>query len=96
MRIQETDSAVLPCIAEAVSSGRPFRASQAIQGIDSHLLAGLAQNPQGEMFLVHGDSDVTGGGGRRAEPTVWHARCVSKRSSAKEQIREFCVDPVEM
>ncbi len=96
MRAGENDAQVMPCVTTALESRRSFRASQVGRGIDSFVLVGLAQNADGELFLVLGDSDVTGGGGLRAEPQVWLFRCESASLGVVEGLREFCVDPVEL
>ena len=96
MRAGEIDTQVMPCVTTALESRRSFHASEVGQGIDSFVLVGLAQNADGELFLVLGDSDVTGGGSLRAEPQVWLFRCKSASLGVVEELREFCVDPVEL
>lgn len=96
LRLEKIDTQVMPCVTTALEARLSFRASEVGRGIDSFLLVGLAQNSDGELFLVLGDSDVTGGGGPRAEPQVWLFRCKSASSGVVDGLRQLCVDPVEL
>lgn len=96
LRLGVIDTQVMPCVTTALESRRSFHASEVGRGIDSFVLVGLAQNADGKLFLVLGDSDVTGGGGLRAEPQVWLFRCKSASLGVVEGLRQLCVDPVEL
>ncbi len=69
-------NALVQCAQSALSGKSAFRPSSAVLGIDSALLKGIAVNSKGEIFLVIGDSDVHGGGGRTPKPALVSFKCI--------------------
>ena len=95
-RLEAEITSVILCINNSIAVGGPFRASSVAQGIDSYLVFGLVKDDYEQGYFVAGDSDVSGGGGARARPRVVVYRCSEVRLSQPSDLREMCVDRVEI
>jgi hypothetical protein len=85
--------AVLACAKQALDEPGPFRVVLDVQGVDSAIAVGLARGSSGAIKMLTWDSDVTGGGAFRAEPTIWSKECVSVEIGAAEWMPFKCVEP---
>jgi hypothetical protein len=94
--LEPSDSSVRDCVDAAIAARRPFYASSDWEGIDSYIVVGLAQDARGHLFLVVGDSDVNGGGARRAEPSVSTYRCSARVNAPSSDFMGRCGDRVEL
>lgn len=69
----------MDCANAAIASGKPFRVYCRVRGIDSVIFRGMAGNSRGELFVVIGDTDASGGSAMRPKPSVNAFACGKQR-----------------
>ena len=92
----EDGTSVISCVLVEHKKGLAFRASATRPGIDSFLVVGLAQNREGNLFEILGDSDIHGGSGVFAKPAIRTSSCTGLSTAAGNDQLPICVGRKEI
>ncbi|MEZ5313480.1 MAG: carboxypeptidase-like regulatory domain-containing protein [Thermoanaerobaculia bacterium] len=88
--VREGRKAAIACAEEALSTGRAFFVTFAVQGIDSQLLQALVSFSSGPPIQFWYDSDIGGGGGTPGLSRIEQRPCPYPRLSVEWNVPVHC------